>query len=85
MPDEPAAQNIHRRREFGRQVGAGSFTAAAGAEIFGLAIDPEDRNDLDIVERFEPLTDAPIDPRRVIAIANFCDCLRHGRDTLQVP
>ena len=84
LPGEPAAQHIDRRSELGRQIGAGSFARDARAEIFGLSADPEDRNDVGVVERFEPLSDAPIDPRCVIAIANFRGRLRHRRDALEV-
>src|SRR5689334_7164456 len=79
-----AAQNFNRWSELDRQVGGGAFARDAGAEIFGLPADPEDRNDVGVVERFEPLSDAPIDPLCVISIANFPGRLRHRRDALEV-
>jgi hypothetical protein len=84
LAGEPAAQDINRRRELGRQIRRSFVAGDARAQIFGISAGTEDHDNVGVVECFKPLSDAPVDPGRVIAIANFRGGLRHRRDALEV-
>ena len=81
---QTATQKIEYRRGFRAQIGCGDIGGDAGVGIFDLIVGAEDHLDVAVEVVLQPFSEAPIDPIRVVAVANFGRRARRRRDALEL-